>query len=185
MDSYYVNIYNEGMIPWLNQPGPIFGLEVNRGIYELLRIDPRIIMNLTTLANAKEEKERYLAKIAAQKQAVEDAKKEQEKMSVHDEVVIQKVEEPVTPVVETTPLTEEDAAIDAALEGDNAKETAFTASAPSTKKKVKKYTKAQLEGMTKAEMKAILADRGYTSGPYAGKYHDTVADLIEKVLKTQ
>ena len=39
--------------------------------------------------------------------------------------------------------------------------------------------------MTKLELKNILKERGYISGPYAGKYHDTVEMLIHKVKSTQ
>ena len=47
------------------------------------------------------------------------------------------------------------------------------------------YTVEQLTGMTKAQMKQILLDRGHENDEFTGRYHDTVEILIEKVLKTQ
>ena len=39
--------------------------------------------------------------------------------------------------------------------------------------------------MTKRQMKEVLRERGYLEGPNAGKYHDTVDMLIEKIFRTQ
>lgn len=50
---------------------------------------------------------------------------------------------------------------------------------------VVRYTKKKLEGMTKAQMKQILINRGYTEGEFAPKYHDTLDKLKAKILKTQ
>jgi len=200
IDSYYVNILNEGMIPWLNKKGPIYGIRLTPGIFNLLNTDPRVMMEKTTpeavakiLKKIEEEKAAKAAAELEAKKAEEAAKEE-----VVAPVVEEKVEDThVCPVVELTKKVEnssEDDEIDSILESTNFEsklgvETDIV-NAPDVvlEKKinvVKAYTKEELSEMTKAQMKSILKERGYTEGPYAGKYHDTLSDLIKKVLETQ
>lgn len=56
---------------------------------------------------------------------------------------------------------------------------------PAKKDEIKVYSNKELQGMTKSQLKKILAERGYIDGIYAAKYHDRVEDLIRKVKKTQ
>lgn len=56
---------------------------------------------------------------------------------------------------------------------------------PAKKDEIKIYSNKELQGMTKSQLKKILAERGYVDGIYAAKYHDRVEDLIRKVKKTQ
>ena len=182
-----VNIFNKGMIPWIKREGPIYGLEVSNGLLSLLSADPRIDMKLTTreeairLATAAKEE-----RLAAERKAAEE-KEKAEQLKVQDEVKIQKVETPAEgPVVETEVSTDNaDDEIDSILEQESTAETSAFEQSSESGDKIKKYTEEELSQMTKAQMKAILIERGYTSGPYAGKYHDTLADLVQKVLKTQ
>lgn len=169
-----VNIYNEGLIPWINKEGPIYGMELTPGLYGLLFSDSRISIEITT-----REKAIKLAKEAIEKKKNEEA----ERLKVQDTVKITKNIQ----TQKTADKTEdEDAEIEKILNSTAEEKSVFEeATVKPVEQKIKKYSQKELSEMTKAQMKAILVERGYTSGPFAGKYHDTLADLIEKVKKTQ
>lgn len=190
-DFVYVNVLNEGQLPWINAKGPLFGYRMAIGAFQLLSRDPRITIQII---RSPEEAE------AARKKYYESKEpKQQEPIILHDEVVVN-VEEsleildevviPETVVEETVNLTDDefDAILDEVLDdlGVDTEDT-ITRMAPVQVEieEIKKYTDDDLSGMTKNQMKAILRERGYESGPYGPKYHDTVDSLKRKVLSTQ
>lgn len=187
MADVYVNILNEGRIPWLRKDGPLFGYKVGPGTYEILRRDPRVeLVRIYHPSEAEAAKAKYL-----------ESKKEKETIILTE--VPPMVEGKVVPLVDeytptetvtilTEPVeeTSEDLEIDSILES-VVEEPKFKVNINNKEtEKVKSYTEEELNVMTKAQMKAILRDeRGYTEGPYAGKYHDTLEMLKRKVLSTQ
>lgn len=197
-----VNIYNNGLIPWINVMGPKYGLELSDGAYNLLAADPRVIMEKTTRSEVAEK----LRKLKAEEEA---KNKPEDKINVHDEVKIEVVSVPETkveePVIETEETPEEytnenDDELDILIDSIAATPAETSVFEKAVNKKIeeitshksaeeridiKKYTEAELSEMTKSKMKAILQARGYIEGPYAPKYHDTLADLSRKILKTQ
>lgn len=217
MNGRLVNIYNEGMIPWLFLEGPIFGYVASPGLLAILQKDPRLKFEFTTPEGAEEAKRQYLASkvktpVVGEKFKITDdlvitpvAKEEEDNTIVEESISNEVIEEAVVAdipedigtieerefatdaILPEMEYDELDAAIDGMLEDvpmiseipvhleDTTEEAA----------PVKKYKKAKLVGMTKAELKAILRERGYVQGPYAGKYHDTHSMLVDKVLKTQ
>ena len=125
-----------------------------------------------------------------------DEKDTKEEKEINSEEETTKIEEAskeeVIPVEDTTnsisEMTEEelDDEISKAAEGYNADDDFIVDySEEKTNTDIVTYTRKKLEGKTKAEMKQILKDRGYTEGEYAPKYHDTLEILIRKILKTQ
>ena len=91
-DFFYVNILNEGMIPWIMERGPLFAYYTSAGVYSLLARDPRVEIEITDKALADKRKAEYLAK----KQQAAQPKKET--VIVKDEIRIQV--EPKNPFVE-------------------------------------------------------------------------------------
>lgn len=120
---------------------------------------------------------------------VEDMKKEQE----ISEESKNEIEEELSEVGFVSPEASNDISeseLDAEIEAASADYDAdndfiVDYSEEKTNTEIVRYTKKKLEGMTKAQMKQILRDRGYTEGENAPKYHDTLQILIKKILKTQ
>lgn len=196
-DYYYVNIYNEGPLPWLNQNGPLFLYRLPTGILEIMLKDKRLkIEILKTPTQGQEGKERYLRE-----------KEERSKKIIINEVPPINEETPVITepsIMETKTLdfvvainendVEEDpvdSEIDNALEDDDFDFETTNTSAVLTQDMIEEakankiYSDDELSTMTKSQMKKILSARGYKQGPYAGKYHDTVEMLKNKIRKTQ
>lgn len=205
MESYLVNILNENMIPWINKKGPLIGIRLTPGIYSLLKKDPRVFMERTTpeaVQKYMDEKRKEELKNTAieEKLVVVD---NEEKISIESEVIVDdnSVEEVTVEneKLEAEELNEEeiDNEIDSILENVDFEsqiekainltdaDDAIETNDVSEVQVIKEYSDDELSTLTKAQMKKILAERGYTSGPYAGKYHDTVEDLIRKVKSTQ
>ena len=179
-----VNILNVGRIPWLHVDGPIFGYLITDGLLSLISKDPAVIVQLTTPDEAKKAKAEYEASLK-KKEEIAD----QFSMADNFEIKTEKIASEEHPTIEKkVEKTSEDDEIDNIL-GDmniNSSDDGFFSDAkPVEKPEVERYTKEQLLAMTKRQMKTILRERGYTEGPNAGKYHDTVEMLIEKVLRTQ
>lgn len=198
-----VNILNEGRIPWINVEGPVFGYPLSDGAFQLISKDSRMIVEITTPYDAEIARTRYLNRtgqnIVEEEVKVEtvEEKPQPRKLEINiDESVkmpltisiddgSKKTEEVVHPEINSkVELDADDAEIDKALEGLSEKEQLFTP-IEVPKQEIRKYSRKTLETMTKREMKQILKDRGYFEGPNAGKYRDTVSDLVEKVLRTQ
>lgn len=190
MDYKYVNIYNEGIIPWLNKKGPIFGLKIAPGVYSLLSKDPRISMRVTNQYEAESERKKYEERfIQPEVKNPQDTKKDTIKLASIEETKINDIKEEIPSLTETV-ISDDDDELDK-IDTDNI-DTSFSNNIVLEKiedslenENATKYTKKKLEVMTKAELKAILRERGYLEGPNAGKYHDTHDKLIEKVLRTQ
>lgn len=221
-----VNIYNKGIIPWMNIRGPVYKIQIGDHVYQLLARDPRVDIELYSEALARKEREAAakIADVMAGKdvtpietipdeptRVVEEtavpAQPEAPKITVGplpDPADFPPVEEipedapPVFEIIETAKSVEvqeviedTDAAIEAVLdEYENIEVDSFEVDMSNLPEKevddgVKKYTRVDLEGMTKAQMKQILIERGYTDGEFAPRYHDSVGKLIGKVLSTQ
>ena len=190
MDFIYVNILNEGSLPYLREKGPLFGYHMASGVYSILSRDPRLKMEITTLKKAEERKNEYLAKknatILKEEEIIED------KISI--EVVETKVDETpeITTTVQPEKITEEisneaDDAIDKILDEKGDIPTAFNVKLDETdtNQNNKVYSVDEIMNMTKAQLRQILKDRGYIRGPYAPKYQDNLEQLRTKVKKTQ
>lgn len=199
MMNIYVNILNEGMIPWIKKEGPLFGYPLSCGVYDILKRDPRVKMKIIHskheadvareeyLASKEEKKPIILNEVIPTEPVVEEVKV----VEVNDSKTVEAVisEEPITlfdtlEVAEV--ITNDDLEIDKILDETPVVETAYSVNLNNKEtEKIKSYTDEELSEMTKAQMKEILKSRGYTSGPYSGKYHDTVEELKEKVKRTQ
>lgn len=216
-DTYYVNIYTEGKLPWIKQPGPLFEYPISAGILEIIKRDNRIEFEvLTNREQGRLGKERYFARKNKKNEIKEEPLQQQiifeEIVDVTDEIVIpevsteEKKEELLEPPFEQLSLfklekdelvpNELDDSIDSILEErmEELKEIEETGIGSNLKNELKKeagkkdfqtYKEDDLLEMTKAQMKKILKSRGYESGPYAPKYHDTLEILRRKVLTTQ
>lgn len=196
-DYVYVNILNEGSIPWIRERGPIFAYHMPTSVYQLLSRDPRMKMELTDFSTLESKKQAYLnskKKIEEVKAAVvEEPKKEEKYIEEIKEVVeadipeiTEKVKNEVLDIEQ--PINDVDDELDAIL--DELPDTKSNINSVindenENKEEFVVYSARQLNKMTKGELKKILLDRGYTKGPYAPKYHDHVEDLIKKVKNTQ
>ena len=206
-DLIKVNILSSGRIPWMNIPGPKYGISISKRLYTLLSNDPRVKIELATESTAKPVSN--------------------ESLSVSDEIVIKKVEtvdekvvtdevaESVDEVVDESEeviAIEPESAVDTLTEGlseeellDNEIEANlgdFTESFPDTTAEALKedvvegdeivsvdfkvYTEEELWEKSKEELKQILSvERSCTSGENAPKYADNKTVLIEKIMRTQ
>lgn len=187
LDHIYVNILNEGQIPWIRKTGPLFGYKIAYGMYQLIYNDPRLKIEIV---KSKEEADRAREKYYASKN--------KKPIILHDDIKIED-EKPVileTPNVESVVLenTEDEEMLDSQMdllleildETPAEPENPVVESIKVKKEDViRKYTEEELKQMTRTGMKNILKERGYVSGPYAGKYHDTSEILRHKVLSTQ
>lgn len=164
-----VTIYNTEHLKWFDGNGPFFGMLINDGLFSLLRFDPTVKMKLTTRQEAENERREYYERYAAERQK---ENRMAEQLHIGDSFKIESGTL-VKPVVKD--------GLDSEIDNILTKQ-------PETieqKTEMKKYTTEELTKLTKKEMKQILRSRGYTSGPNAGKYHDNVKDLVEKILRTQ
>lgn len=184
LDFIYVNILNEGPLPWIRKNGPLFGYKIGYGMYQIISKDPRIKIEIV---NSVKEIEDARKKYLDEKKKAEEKEIEKQPIILHDSVEVSDIIEKES--VELNDDSDIDAQMDLLLEvmGETpAEPTTFILTEKiSTKEDIKKYTDEELDIMTRAEMKNILKERGYTTGPYAGKYHDTVETLKRKVLSTQ
>jgi len=190
--SYYVNILNEGVIPWIRQTGPLFGYTLTEGVLSILKKDPRINIELTTPEDAKAKYLEYITKKKAEAQKKIDAVKMAEKIDLKDSLEIKvekKPDEPVVPTEVTKPVEPDpiDKAIDNVIAESDSKSVfekeslTKKPSAPANKK----YSDEELSKLTKDQMAKILRDRGYVEGQYHPRYHDNRPDLIKKIKITQ
>lgn len=197
-DYVYVNILNEGSIPWIRERGPIFGYHMPTSVYQLLSRDPRMKMELTDFSTMEAKKQAYLnskKKVEEVKPiVVEEPKKEKNKYveEINQLVELDIPEIPKEMINEALTIKQPVDSVDDELD-------AILDEIPDTKSNINSvindenenkeefvvYSARQLNKMTKGELKKILLDRGYTKGPYAPKYHDHVEDLIKKVKNTQ
>ena len=176
MDFVYVNILNEGEIPYIRKKGPIFGYHMGVGVYSILARDPRVKIEKTTYENAVAKKAEYL-------------EKKNEKIKIIQNIVEkeEKNQEPeIKSIVEKDPV---DSEIDNILSEVTTTESSigkniYTEESKKTTE-FRVYSNDELDDMTKIQLKTILKDRGYTSGVYAPKYHDSLFQLKTKVKKTQ
>lgn len=174
-----VNILTAGRIPWIRINGPVFGYLISDGAARLLAADPSVMIEETTLEGARIAKERYYGIATEQKPT------SGETINVTDDFSIS-----VAPIEksEEEPKSSEDSEIDAIIDKLNLgsqTEDIFQTQKAAAPTDIKKYTREDLVTKTRRELKAILRERGYIEGPNAGKYHDTLVQLIEKVLRTQ
>ena len=186
-DFIYVNILNEGKIPWIMKQGPLFYYHAPAGVYRLLARDPRVKMEITNRELSEKRKAEYLEKLNPKKEKKEYIAPIAE---VKEEPIINSFGEEVV-------KDENDAEIDAILaEAPVEMMVSDIANAPVQQVDADGmaiYTDEQLEKMTKKELKAILESRGHAAGqrlvkstdPYSPMYHDSVDDLREKVRKSQ
>lgn len=187
--SKLVNILTKGPIPWIGITGPVFGYVISDGAAQILANDPRVIIERTTPEKAKLAKAEYLEKLkGTPKQSSQEPVGES--VSVDDDFSIE-----LTALKKPVEKDADDSDIDAILNDMNINtgtddifsfnETADVNSDKAGENEKKVYSKEQLSVMTKRQLKGILRERGYFEGPNAGKYHDTVVQLIDKVLRTQ
>lgn len=188
-DYTYVNILNEGNIPLLNEKGPLFGYHIAAGVLEFLYRFPNLQIEETTPYQAEIKKAEYLRKKEEEKRAKEAPMGDI--VEPTDSITITVVEKAVDPVLDNSITTDEsDDEIDAILNSVEEKkaeteETVVEDLLPDEDNKFKFYSDLELSEMTKRQLGDILRSRGYTSGPYAPKYHDHVSELIAKVKRTQ
>ena len=196
VDFIYVNILNEGPLPWIRKSGPLFGYKIGYGMYQIIKKDPRLKIEIVnSVAEIEAARKKYL-----------EEKKEKEESSkpiiLHDSVESPEDKITVTPKVITEVATPDtvksdeivenveediDSQMDLVLDllGETPEESSFIPSEKIKTNVVKSYTEEELSMMTKADLKNILKERGYTSGPFSGKYHDTIEVLRRKVISTQ
>lgn len=196
VDFIYVNILNEGPLPWIRKSGPLFGYKIGYGMYQIIKKDPRLKIEIVnSVAEIEAARKKYL-----------EEKKEKEESSkpiiLHDSVESPEDKITVTPKVITEVVTPDtvksdeivenveediDSQMDLVLDllGETPEESSFIPSEKIKTNVVKSYTEEELSMMTKADLKNILKERGYTSGPFSGKYHDTIEVLRRKVISTQ
>jgi len=175
-DFVFINVLNEGMIPFINEKGPVFGKYLGLGVVDMMKRDPRLIIQFTNPVDAVRQKQEYEFKKIKEREAAKEKEAARNVVEVKQSVV-------EIPFKEKVVKTAEDDEIDRIL-----KENKFTpgkVKIPNDEKKMHMYRITSLKDMTKAELKAILHERGYYKGEYAPKYHDTIEMLIEKVKKTQ
>lgn len=205
MDYIYVNILNEGRIPWVGKNGPLFGYKLSKALLPLIQRDSRVILQIVrSEEDIEKAKREYEARKQPKSEKIILNETPKSRMSdtatPEDEVIIQVVkaiEEPSSGIIETP---EEAMILEAAAEVLDDEEldkildsvcekTTFAdpviADKTDPEEPFKFYTDKELSTMTKAQMKKVLRGRGYLEGPYAGKYHDTVEMLKDKVRKTQ
>lgn len=191
-DFIYVNILNEGSIPWIREQGPLFGYHMPISVYQILSRDPRLQMEITDYPNAKAKKEQYEAAknvkfVEKPIEVIPEYRKPkmEEKLPIKDEVKIEVLDDEPEDSVETENIDDELDAILDEIPDTKSEIPCDIMKDESESKEFKTYTNKQLSVMTKKQLKDILMDRGYTKGPYAPKYHDHVEDLIKKVKNTQ
>lgn len=187
-DYFHVNILNEGMIPWLFERGPLFGYYIPAGVYDLLKRDPRVTIEITT----KELELQRRAEYAAKKNPQPKKESPVESVKVEDKVQIEVFNKPVE-------NDEFDDEIDAILNNTPEIESVMKVDMNKIKDPVLDadgfviYTEEEISKMTKKDLKAILETRGHAAGqrfvktddPFSPMYHDSVDDLREKVRKSQ
>lgn len=196
VDFIYVNILNEGPLPWIRKSGPLFGYKIGYGMYQIIKKDPRLKIEIVnSVAEIEAARKKYLE----EKKAEEESSKP---IILHDSVESPEDKITVTPKVITEVVTPDtvksdeivenveediDSQMDLVLDllGETPEESSFIPSEKIKTNVVKSYTEEELSMMTKADLKNILKERGYTSGPFSGKYHDTIEVLRRKVISTQ
>lgn len=191
VDFIYVNILNEGPLPWIRKSGPLFGYKIGYGMYQIIRKDPRLkIEVVTSVAEIEAARKKYLNEKKAQEEAskpiiLHDSVEVNDNVSVN--VKTEPLEEIVTPEAVESLEEDIDSQMDLVLDllGETPEESNFIPSEKIKTNVVKSYTEEELSMMTKADLKNILKERGYTSGPFSGKYHDTIEVLRRKVISTQ
>ena len=209
MDFIYVNILNEGVIPYIREKGPLFGYRMATGVYSILSRDARLNMEITTPFKAEEAKRKYIES----KQPVIEKEVEMPKVVIAN-IPEQKfedyttqtpmnVESSATSISEIKEIIEndnDDNEIDSILENTPTEKSAMvvtfkddldieedsaTISSKEEGTEIRAYTNKEIMSMTKAELRQILKDRGYVTGVYAPKYQDNLDKLRAKVKKTQ
>lgn len=191
-DFFYVNILNEGIIPWIFEKGPIFGRYTAAGIYELLARDPRVKIEITTRELAERRREEYLK----EKKEKENSVKEPEvvKEEKKEEIVEETIE-----IIKNVEPDEDDLLIDDILSDDEGEMISIDVDLSDTPPVLDAdgmviYSDEELSKMTKKQLKAILESRGHfgftgkhfeKGDPLGAMYHDSVETLREKVRKTQ
>ena len=191
VDFIYVNILNEGPLPWIRKSGPLFGYKIGYGMYQIIRKDPRLkIEVVTSVAEIEAARKKYLNEKKAQEEAskpiiLHDSVEVNDNVSVN--VKTEPLEEIVTPDAVESLEEDIDSQMDLVLDflGVTPEESNFIPSEKIKTNVVKSYTEEELSMMTKADLKNILKERGYTSGPFSGKYHDTIEVLRRKVISAQ
>ena len=191
VDFIYVNILNEGPLPWIRKSGPLFGYKIGYGMYQIIRKDPRLkIEVVTSVAEIEAARKKYLN----EKKAQEEASKPiilHDSVEVNDNVSVNVKTEPLEGIVTPDAVESLEEDIDSQMDlvldflGETPEESNFIPSEKIKTNVVKSYTEEELSMMTKADLKNILKERGYTSGPFSGKYHDTIEVLRRKVISTQ
>lgn len=188
MDYIYVNILNEGMIPWIKKKGPLFGYKLNAALIPILKRDSRIMIEFVkSEADIVNARDRYLKRTKPTSETPSTA----EVVTPKDEIVVNVIkDEPKDRIIENN--IKDDDIIDSELDNvlSNISETTTfknpaIADKTDPEEPFKFYSDLELSNMTKSQMKKVLRGRGYLEGPYAGKYHDTVEMLKDKVRKTQ
>jgi len=184
-DYLYVNILNEGMIPWILERGPLFNYYTSYGVYELLMRDPRVNIELATKENIAQRRAEYAEKLRQRKLATQKPQMA-ETLPIEDKIVVS-VEPKEEPVVKTVDKDSVDDELDNILDTLPDTKLEMETKIPDSEdtKEFKVYKSKQLAEMTKKQLKDILIERGYTKGPYAPKYHDHLDELVAKVKKTQ
>lgn len=236
----YVNIYNEGIIPWLNRKGPIYNVYIGDSVYRLLSRDSRVNIELSEdakqrgfIPSAPSSEPEIVKKEELEAVLAEEKQKEDIAFSFPPEETQEEVEEERNDLLEEKEQEiQEDNSVEI-LEEDSEEEPEDNEEIEDSEMKMdyffsdnenyegpteeeinialdnienedvdlfdidlsnlpeeetepfKKYSKKALQVMTKKELKEILKSRGYTSGEFAPKYHDTVDKLIKKVTETQ
>lgn len=203
MDFLYVNILNEGSLPYLREKGPIFGYRMARGVYDILRRDPRLKIEVTTFADAEIKKKAYMD---SKKPKLTDTFNVKEDInatviSVETETTKAEVVEPksvdivdnaeaavdneIDKILNESPKFESSIVVnlkdDLDVVSDNEKESEEDIVISGDKV----YSNIELKTLTKAQLRLILRERGYNTGVYAPKYQDNLEQLRAKVKKTQ
>ena len=107
-----VNILTSGRIPWIDITGPVFGYPISDGAAQLLFRDPRVVIESTTVEDAKLAKEAYYKTMAPKKEGPAES------IAVSDDfnISVSSNSEPEVVATEGVAKTVEDNDIDSILE---------------------------------------------------------------------
>lgn len=188
-DFFYVNILNEGMIPWIMEKGPLFYYYTAAGVYDLLSRDPRVKIEITTRELAEQRKREFLAKYAKTVKVatpIENVKIEDKlEIAVEPKVQNDEFDDEIDAILEKAPEVESAIKLDVSKIPDPEPITDADGFVI--------YSEEQITKMTKKQLKEILESRGHAAGqrlvknddPFSPLYHDSVEELREKVRKSQ
>lgn len=105
IDYIYVNILNEGPIPWIREVGPLFGYKMSMGIYHIISKDRRLNIEIV---RSQEDVDRAKTEYYA-------SKEKKEPIILHDDIEIKDELSTITEIV-ATPLVDDLVCMDNEIE---------------------------------------------------------------------